>query len=534
MYKILIVDDEELVRNAIISKLNWKEIGFDVVEQAEDGEQAYELALKLKPDVILTDIRMPFMDGLELAEKLVVELPNSKIVILSGHDEFEYAQEAIKLGVLDYILKPIHSVKLTELLSNIVTTIKNEEIEEQKLVKLKSQLHQSLPLLKEKFFTALINNTFSSKEISKNLEFFDISFSGDSYIICASEIDGISQLAMENDAEYMALTNFSILNIESEVVRNMGFAFNDTTNRQIMILSWKSSDDADIEILYNLMDVIRVNIEKYLNITITIGIGRPVSRLEDIHLSYKDALSALDCKITMGKNKIYNIKDFGYRDTDMYFPVERIHNLISAAKLESIETATAQINEFFDDICKRKNISIDNIRILIIELIFSMQKIPTVISGEHNKKNDLDFKIYENIGKCETVHDFKSLVIDFTTKVCNDISASRNSRNHAIIAKAKNYIDINYHLEELSLNNVAGIVSVSPGYLSILFRKETDETFIEYLTRMRLEKARELLKTTPLKAYEVAYKVGYSDPHYFSLIFKKYTGITPSDYKNNN
>lgn len=216
MYKILIVDDEELVRNAIISKLNWQEIGFDVIEQAEDGEQAYELALKLKPDVILTDIRMPFMDGLELAEKLVVELPNSKIVILSGHDEFEYAQEAIKLGVLDYILKPIHSVKLTELLSNIVNTIKSGEIEEQKLVKLKSQLHQSLPLLKEKFFITLINNTFSGKEISKNLEFFDISFPGDSYIICASEIDGISQLAMENDAEYMALTNFSILNIESE------------------------------------------------------------------------------------------------------------------------------------------------------------------------------------------------------------------------------------------------------------------------------------------------------------------------------
>lgn len=127
----------------------------------------------------------------------------------------------------------------------------------------------------------------------------------------------------------------------------------------------------------------------------------------------------------MGKNKIYNIKDFGYRDTDMYFPVERIHNLISAAKLENIETATAQISEFFNDICKRKNISIDNIRILMIELIFSMQKIPSVISSEHSKKNDLDFKIYESIGKCETVDDFKSLIIDFTTKVCNDISASR-------------------------------------------------------------------------------------------------------------
>jgi two-component system response regulator YesN len=528
------VDDEELVRNAIIKKLNWQEIGFDVIEQAEDGEQAYELALKLRPDVVLTDIRMPFMDGLELADKLAEDLPNTKVVILSGHDEFEYAQEAIKLGVLDYILKPIHSAKLTELLINIVENIKKGEIEKQKLVKLKSQLHQSLPLLKEKFFLTLLNNTFSSKEISKNLEFFDISFPGDTYIVCASEIDNINQLAIENDAEYMALTNFSILNIESELIGNMGYAMNDATKRHIMILSWKDTDETNTKVLYNLMDAIRTNIEKYLNITVTIGIGRQVGTLEDIHLSYEDAINALDCKITMGKNKIYNIKDFGYRDTDMYLPIEKIHNLISTIKLENIEAATAQINDFFEDISKRKNISLANIHILVIELIFSMQKIPSVISNEYNKENDLDFKIYESISKCETVDDFKSMVIHFASKVCSNINASRNSRNRTIIVKAKNYINENYSQEDLSLNNVAGVVSVSPGYLSILFRKETDETFIEYLTKVRLEKARELLKTTPMKAYEVAYKVGYSDPHYFSLIFKKYTGMTPTDYKNSN
>lgn len=532
MYKILIVDDEELVRNAIISKLNWKEIGFDVVEQAEDGEVAYELALRLRPDVVITDIRMPFMDGLELAEKLVKELPDSKIVILSGHDEFEYAQEAIKIGVTDYILKPVHSAQLTKLLVDILTIIKKKKMEEKKLEKLKSQLHQSLPLLKEKFFLSLLNNTIPHNDIQKSMDFFDISFPDDKYIVCASEIDGFNQLAAEKDAEFMALTSFSVLNIESELIGNMGFVVNDTSNRQVMILSLKDSDDKNIEILYDIMDAIRVNIEKYLNITVTIGIGRLVNRLKDIHLSYKDALNALECKITMGKNRIYYIEDYGCRNPDLYFPTESIHNLVSAIKLENAEAAISHVNDFYNKIAQKKNITLDNIKIITIDLISSIQKITPSIVNNHNTKNALDFRIYENIGKCETIDEFKSLAIDFTAKVCDYISASRNSRNHIIIAKAKNYIDANYHMENLSLNNVAGVVAVSPGYLSILFRKETNETFIEYLTKVRIEKAKELLKTTPLRAYEVAYKVGYSDPHYFSITFKKNTGFTPSEYKN--
>lgn len=535
MYKILIVDDEDLVRKAIINKLNWQQIGFDVVEQAEDGEQALEIALQIKPDLVLTDVRMPFIDGLELAEKLSKELPATKVVILSGHDEFEYAQEAIRIGALDYVLKPINSIKLTELLTKITCNMDQEKLDKEKLVKIKRQLHQSFPLLKERFFNSLIHAALDKKEIESNIEFLEIDFMGNSLLICVAEVDNINIIAKERNAEDIALIHFSVLNIASELIGKFGFTFNDSLNRLVMVISKETVEMKDFENnCYRLLDEIRAAAEKYLKITITVGIGRIVTGLENMHLSYNDALTALDCKIIMGKNKVYNIKDLGFTENVQYFPIDKINTLISTIKLENADVVLKQLNLFFEDISKRKSMTSDNMRILMIELINGVQKVLIGIGNERGHEYRIDFKIYEEIGKCETLEDINIAISKFVSIVCESIFLSRKSRNSIIIEKAKQFIDENYSIEELSQNQVAGIVSVSPGYLSVLFRRETGETFVEYLTGVRMDKAKYLLKTTPLKAYEVAYKVGYSDPHYFSLTFKKHEGCTPSEYKNNN
>lgn len=530
MYKILIVDDEDLVRKAIISKLNWQQIGFDVVEQAEDGEKALEIALSLKPDLVLTDVRMPFMDGLELAEKINTLLPETKVVILSGHDEFEYAHEAIRIGALDYVLKPINAQKLTELLTKITSILDQEKKEKGKLIKIKRQLHQSLPVLKERFFNSLINAPLSKKEIESNLEFLEIDLLGDTFIVCVAEVDNINTISEET-----ALIHFSVLNIASELIGDRGFCFNDSLNRLVSVISKQVVKHEDFEKEnYNLLESIRSAIQKYLKVTITIGIGRAIGGLDNIYLSYNDAVMALDCKITMGKNRIYDIKDLGLGETELYFPITKINTLISMIKLDDTEAVLKSLKLLFEDISCKKNIKSDNIRILMIELINGIQKALIGISNENGHEYNMNYKIYEDINKNETIEEIEATISKFIFEVCQGIFLSRNSRNRMLIEKAKQYINQNYCVEELSQNQVAGIVAVSPGYLSVLFRKETGETFVEYLTKVRMEKAKYLLKTTPMKAYEVAYKVGYSDPHYFSLIFKKNTSYTPSDYKNSN
>ncbi len=532
LYKILIVDDEELVRKAIVSKLDWTGIGFGEVEQAEDGEQALEIALKFKPDIVLTDIRMPFMDGLELAECLKAQLPQTKVIILTGHDEFEYAQDAIKAGVMDYILKPVHAAALRELMEKARSILDNEHEEKEKLYKLKIQLHQSLPLLKDKFLISLVNNSFQEKELEKKLEYLDIRFSWESFIVCVSEIDNLNVLAESSSAEDTELLMFSFLNIASELLGSSGMVFNDFNNRQIVLYNFPPvAEHSDLNRLYTILEEIRNNLAKYFNITVTTGIGREVGSLRDIHRSYQDALHVLDYKIIMGKNRIYDIRDLGYRKSEMFYPIDGINELLSKIKLEGIEEVTQCTEGFFNELMEKKNISPDNIKIILSELINGAQKIIMEMKDESKVQAAIDFGIYEEIGKYETLEEMKAVVVHYLSGISKAIHAARNSRNLQIINKAKQYIDNSYKQDDLSLNQVAALVSVSPGYLSILFRKETNQTFIEYLTMVRMEKAKGLLKTSSLKSYEVAYNVGFSDPHYFSLSFKKYTGVTPSDYK---
>ncbi len=532
LYKILIVDDEELVRKAIVSKLDWAGIGFGEVEQAEDGEQALEIALKFKPDIVLTDIRMPFMDGLELAECLKTQLPQTKVIILTGHDEFEYAQDAIKAGVMDYILKPVHAAALRELMEKARSILDNEHEEKEKLYKLKIQLHQSLPLLKDKFLISLVNNSFQEKELEKKLEYLDIRFSWESFIVCVSEIDNLNVLAESSSAEDTELLMFSFLNIASELLGSSGMVFNDFNNRQIVLYNFPPvAEHSDLNRLYTILEEIRNNLAKYFNITVTTGIGREVGSLRDIHRSYQDALHVLDYKIIMGKNRIYDIRDLGYRKSEMFYPIDGINELLSKIKLEGIEEVTQCTEGFFNELMEKKNISPDNIKIILSELINGAQKIIMEMKDESKVQAAIDFGIYEEIGKYETLEEMKAVVVHYLSGISKAIHAARNSRNLQIINKAKQYIDNSYKQDDLSLNQVAALVSVSPGYLSILFRKETNQTFIEYLTMVRMEKAKGLLKTSSLKSYEVAYNVGFSDPHYFSLSFKKYTGVTPSDYK---
>ena len=532
MYKILIVDDEELVRKAIVAKLDWAGIGFSEVEQAEDGEQALEIALRFKPHIVLTDIRMPFMDGLELAERLKVQLPQTKVIILSGHDEFEYAQEAIKAGVMDYILKPVHAAGLKELMEKARQLLDIELEEKEKLYKLKIQLHQSLPLLKDKFLVSLVNNSVSEHELEKRLEYLEIQFLWQSFIVCVSEIDNLNVLAESKSAEDTELLMFSFLNISSELIGSSGIVFNDFNSRQIIIYNYLyDNEHPDLNGLYEILETIRNNMSKYFNITVTAGIGREVQSPKDLHISYKDALHVLDYKVVMGKNRIYDIKDLGYRKSEIHYPIDSINELLSKIKLEDMEAVAQSTEKFFGELLEKKNITSDNIKIIMSELINGAQKIIMEIKDESKEPVDLDFGIYEEIGKYETLEEMKTVVFRYLTGINKTIHAARNSRNLQIINRAKQYIDKNYKQDDLSLNQIAAIVSVSPGYLSILFRKETNQTFIEYLTMVRMEKAKELLKTSTLKSYEVAYNVGYSDPHYFSLSFKKYTGVTPSDYK---
>jgi two-component system response regulator YesN len=213
MYKILIVDDEELVRRSIIRIVDWKALGFTEVYEAENGVDALKIALEVSPHLVLTDIRMPFMDGLQLTSKLKEQLPSTHIVILSGHDEFTYAQDAIGLGVLDYILKPLGAAALTAKMQAIRQTLDEDYQEKQYLAKVQTQLHQSLPLLKENFLNTLVCTPGSKIGLASRLNFLDIPLAKGPFAISVIEPD-LSDISPSDIEVY----NFSVKNIALETV----------------------------------------------------------------------------------------------------------------------------------------------------------------------------------------------------------------------------------------------------------------------------------------------------------------------------
>lgn len=523
MYKILIVDDEEFIRSAIATTIDWKAIGFNEVFEAEDGELAYEIALEQRPDVILTDIRMPFMDGLTLSEKITKELPATKILILSGHDEFEYAKQALQIGVLDYIVKPIRADALTEIMKRTKRILDEEKARRAEYTKIKRQLRNSLPLLKEKFYHSLIADKLRMEEIDKRAAYLEIDLNKTSFTACVFETaDGDDTPGIED----IEIKNISVGNTIKELSGSRGIVFGDLSGRHVLIYFDLAPDDIEQrEVLHEIARNVTGHLTQTPKQTITAGIGSTVTTAGDIHQSYKDALHALEYKVAFGKGHVFDIIDLGYRSTGSYFPVKQIKSVLAAIRLGI--AYKQELQSLFDFLYTQKEMSIDNLRIILYEIINGVQKLLI----ENEACSDIEYNIYNHIQNAQTIADIKPMVESYFDQVYQNLHCGRRSKKRQLIERAKKYILENYVDPDLNLSGTASAIYLSPSYLSVLFKKETGETFIDYITKTRIEKSKELLRLYDLKTYEIAQKVGYSDPHYFSIAFKKYTGYTPSQYR---
>lgn len=528
MYKLLIVDDEKLVRSSISHIIDWNSLGFSEVYEAEDGEQALEIALDIKPNLILTDIKMPFMDGLELSKQLKKYLPSSYIVILSGYDEFELAQDAISLGVKDYILKPIGAKTLYSKISDVCKEMNCEIEQRHYLSKMKMQLHQSLPLLRERLLHLLICTPGNNDRIIEGLNSLEISFDYSPYIVCVVEPDLSSIKPKDYELYY-----FAIKNIIYDTIGKNYYVFSDNDNRIIIVFNTHPfiTPIENRSILSITLQVIQNNVNFHLNISLTSAIGTTVNDMYNLYGSYTEALSALDCKFTLGKNNIYDIYDLDYMQSEFYYPFDTSTYLLEAIKSGEIKKIKHTLVSITHLLKKQETLTWVNIKLIFIEIITNVLKVIVKTNGMSSNTWAEGIALYDTLEKLDTIDEIVKNVQSFCINVSEKLTLSRNNSNYNIITKVKHYIDNNYHLEELSLNTAAINASVSAVYLSSLFKKETGINFKNYLIKKRMDKAIELLETTQLKTYEIAHLVGFSNPHYFSISFRKYTGESPTDFR---
>ncbi len=520
MYKLLIVEDEDLIRNAILSGIDWKALGL-MVEGAEDGEIALETVRRFRPDIVLTDIRMPFIDGLELTHILKEKYPDIVVLILSGHDEFSYAQEALHLGVKKYIQKPIIPSDLIHIIQGLTQTLDEQRSRRNREAKLRMQLEESMPILRERLLNSIIHNTIKPDDIPSMMDFTGLKLRGQAYTICLVE----PELSDSLTGEAAAVQSLSISEITAHELETDGVSFISPTGRRVIIYAARTQETERPYILSLLADIADAVYAEHGAVT-TCSIGTRVRTIPELHVSYESAKAALEQRIFGGRGKIYDAYDM--EAPQDYYPFAQLQSLLDQFRALPWPEFERALSDFFADLRQMRAVSSVNLLALMLDIVNAGYRQLLAAGGS----NDACLhSIYERLFSLDTLDQYEDAVASFFSALRESLNAQHRSRGSQLISKICRHIDENFCDPALSLNSVSSAVYISPTYLSILFKKEMGTTFVDYVSRLRMEKAKELLRDGNLKTYEAAERTGYNDPQYFSSCFKKYTGLTPSEYK---
>lgn len=531
-YKLLFVDDETLFREAVIEQMNWEQHGFTCIGDCEDGVAALEKVNEQEPHVVITDIGMPFMDGIELTRRLSEQFPKVKVIILTGYGDFEYAQQALRLHAVDYILKPITATELGDVLHKMKLQLDFENSNEQRLMLLQQQLHENIPLLRERFFEQLMTTSISKHQLQEGKNYFNIVWHGEEVVELAIAIDDFT-FAHQLTTSDRHLVRFGIFNVSQEVASSCEYhtaTYRDREQNVFIILSADCKHTLQQKSMDIAEQVIRA-VESYLPVRISIGIGE-ISHVSNLITAHQTSLAALDYRLVTGQDSVIRLSDVKNMEQRAVFPIASIEaNLLALIKTGSKNQLMEVITHFIE-MMRKQFISLDICRMFVQRLVFStlntlFELDPDLLTKlVHHQQKAFAMKQLESVDQLE----------QWLMELCNDaldaIKQLREDVSGDQIGKAVQYINDNFADSELSLSAVSKHVAMNPSYLSTIFKQHIGKSFVELLTDIRMEKAKQYLHMTAMKSYEIAYAVGYRDPHYFSAAFKKHTGDTPTEYRN--
>ncbi len=533
MYRLLIVDDDHMIRNGIENAIAWQEHGISEVRTAGNGDEGEDVYRTFHPDIVLTDIRMPGMDGLQLLKKICESGSDTKVIILSGYDDFSYAQKALKHGAYDYLLKTATIEELLGIIHKAIQAISAEREKKELHLKIKEQLKMSLPLLKYKYLNELVHGGSSPETILRRLEFLDLRLPAGSFIVSASEIDDLTQLSGQVTEEECLIYKLGAINIFEELLGDFGVCF-ETKNDEFVCLYFCKPDSKSEENKRDFLTIceqISSTVRDVFDITLSTGVSNAFHSIPDIRTAYKEAKRALQNKLFTGNGSLVHINDIeNFTHSSVKLDAVMENNLLSALKVGDKECVASILQDIFEQIRQQKGIGLNDFYQLCIELLSAASRVLCEFDSGMEDVFGGSFLYYDEIRKYKTFTDAKGWILLVFEKICKFILETKILKSKKIIEAAKQYIDKHFS-ENISLAGVSEHVYISPNYLSSLFSSETGQSLMEYIARKRIEKAKQLLGQKDAKACEVGEIVGYDNPYYFSRIFKKYTGLSPSEYK---
>ena len=531
MLKVFLVEDEFVVREGIKRNIDWEANGYEFCGEAGDGELAFPMIQKVKPDIVITDIRMPFMDGLELSRLIKKEFPWMEIVILTGFEEFEYAKEAISLGVAKYLLKPISGNELLKEIADIKEKIEEKKKEKEIREKYAAEMEENLLKEKKELFQHLVTGSKSMAELLELAEHLKLDLSALWYNIVLVKVQSTNHAPEEYSNRMIEIEKkLKFLVDESYVI-----SFERNLEGKALIFKADSVEDLEaIQRKYiNGLEAELAGNERYRYFG---GIGKPVNRLRELPASFESASHAFaqrylikeSCFLdsnAMEQNALAGKEEFDIHNVNPKdLQNDRVREFL---KLGNKEEVVYFVDEFF----KRQGANAMNSTIfrqyIVMDVYFCVAAFleELQIGREEIATFDVNSEMLQS----------KENAVEYVKKIMEKAVELRekNSSNRygTVVDQVKKYIEEHYEEEELSLNLLASYVNFSPNHLSMIFSQQTGQTFIKYLTDFRMNKAKELLKGTSMRSSEISLEVGYKDPHYFSYLFKKTQGMTPTQYR---
>lgn len=548
MYNLLLVDDEPDVRQRLMNGMNWSDQGFNVVDTAENGLEAIERIERYRPELVITDISMPFMNGLELSDWIRVEYPATRIVLLTGYDEFEFAKRAIKLEVDEFILKPFSMEEIVQALVRVKQRIEAEERRFEDVKMLREHYRTSLPVLRETFLASLLSRKMSHSQIVEQARTYEVALDGTGYAVSVINLQHYDEQLKEGNNHGLKsqssslqisgdlnLQLFAILNIAGELwsKRKMGRVF--LHQDHIVLLSISRTSDQSNSILRHtitLLQELLLQIDRLLKLKVTIGLGDPISRLDELREAYDGAMQAIEYRLLEESNRIIYIGDVEMRAYNrLRFNKMKEQELVRCLKLGAVAKVKEVVYELFNELIEAE-VPYRDYKMYIVEILTSVLKAARETDAYLEDIHGALGNVFLEIEAQETLSAARDWLTAICTNLTETVMLNRKQSFGQFVQQAMEYVHTHFADRELSINQVCNYLHISVGYFSSIFKKETTVTFVTYLINIRMEAAKELLSTTDLKAFEIAERVGFADPNYFSFTFKKHIGISPKEYRN--
>lgn len=533
MYRVLLVDDEILVRDAIRENINWEKLDCELVGDCQNGQEAAEFVKANPVDIVLTDICMPYMDGMELSHFLHDNYPDIVIVIFSGFGEFEYAKKAIQYDVSEYLLKPVTAMELTSVLENMKEKVDQRKQEKERLenlTKVSQDYRKNAQIIRSKAIEALVTCSQDVQESMGQLRDLGIELGASHYRVAVFDIDLYSdmyQIDMEKQQE-SALMAFVLFNITDEIVNQekAGIAYQEGNNR-VCVLFYGDVVKNSGNMVMGICEEIQQKIKEVIGMDVSICVGNRVKHLEELIISYNNAFLALQYRYLLGGAMLLDLESQKLgTNISLHEQLQELTDALKSGRKESMDLVFSRMEEEIKGAMVEKSRAC----LYLHQIIRSVRTVYEMVESDSEKIQRKQDDLLQKVAEQKTFQLAVGIVKEYAQQVMEELMNLNSSSGQRQAIMAIDYIQNNYMDPDLSLNSLCSYLCISTSHFSTIFKEVTGETFMDVLIRTRMQKAKELLENTTMKNYEIAEKVGFSDPHYFGISFKKMTGKTPTEY----